>query len=151
MVAVCPPPKLLLCSQFTIFRLSALVAINFESDIAINTPSTYYIIGAALVRWNDIGNTNNVCKKSVYCNFKLNVLLRVLASKLFKKCSVWNPMFGFTLTLNPNLYSGSCSMVWLNRTLNIMFGSGSNIVCEVRNLGGQSSKCMQPVAVPLVD
>src|ERR1700678_962052 len=42
-------------------------------------------------------------------------------------------MFRFTLTLNLNLYSGSCSMVWLNRTLNIMFGSGSNIVCEVRN------------------
>jgi hypothetical protein len=42
-------------------------------------------------------------------------------------------MFGFTLTLNLNLHSGSGSVIWLNRTSNIMFGSGSNNVREVRN------------------
>ena len=42
-------------------------------------------------------------------------------------------MFGFTLTLNLNLHSGSGSVVWLNQTSNIMFGSGSNNVREVRN------------------
>ena len=33
-------------------------------------------------------------------------------------------MFGFTLTMNLNLYSGSGSRVWLNRTSNIVFGFG---------------------------
>ena len=42
-------------------------------------------------------------------------------------------MFGFALALNLNLHSGSCSVVLLNLTPNIMFGSGSNIVRNVRN------------------
>ena len=46
---------------------------------------------------------------------------------------VRNLRFGFTQTLNPNLQWGSCSMVWPNQTPNIMFGSGSNIVRNVRN------------------
>jgi hypothetical protein len=50
-------------------------------------------------------------------------------------------MFGFTLILNPNLYSGSCSTVWPNRTLNIMIGSGSNIVRDVRNRTAASLTC----------
>ena len=44
-----------------------------------------------------------------------------------------NLMFGFAQTQNLNLHSGSGSTVWLNRTSNIRFGSGSNIVCNVRN------------------
>ena len=52
---------------------------------------------------------------------------------LHQKCSVRNKMFGFALALNLNLHSGSCSVVLLNLTLNIMFGSGSNIVHNVRN------------------
>ena len=42
-------------------------------------------------------------------------------------------MFGFALALNLNLHSGSCSVVLLNLTLNIVFGSGSNIVRNVQN------------------
>ena len=52
---------------------------------------------------------------------------------LHRKCSVRNKMFGFTLALNLNLHSGSCSVVLLNLTPNIMFGLGLNIVHNVRN------------------
>ena len=52
---------------------------------------------------------------------------------LHRKCSVRNKMFGFALALNLNLHSGSCPVVLLNLTPNIMFGSGSNIVRNVRN------------------
>ena len=52
---------------------------------------------------------------------------------LHRKCSVRNKMFGFALALNLNPHSGSCSVVLLNLTPNIMFGSGSNIVRNVRN------------------
>ena len=52
---------------------------------------------------------------------------------LHRKCSVRNKMFGFALALNLNLHSGSCLVVLLNLTPNIMFGSGSNIVRNVRN------------------
>ena len=52
---------------------------------------------------------------------------------LHRKCSVWIKMFGFALALNLNLHSGSCSVVLLNLTPNNMFGSGSNIVRNVRN------------------
>ena len=51
-----------------------------------------------------------------------------------QKCSVQNLMFRFTQMENLNLHSGSCSMIWLNQTLNIMLGSGSNIVHNVQNL-----------------
>jgi hypothetical protein len=64
-----------------------------------------------------------------------------------EKCSVQNTMFGFTLILNPNLYSGSCSTVWPNRTPNIMIGSGSNIVRDVRNRTAASLTCRLLVVV----
>ena len=52
---------------------------------------------------------------------------------LHRKCSVRNKIFGFALALNLNLHSGSCSVVLLNLTLNIVFGLGSNIVRNVQN------------------
>ena len=39
---------------------------------------------------------------------------------LHRKCSVRNKMFGFALALNLNLHSGSCSVVLLNLTPNIV-------------------------------
>ena len=47
-------------------------------------------------------------------------------------------MFGFTLTPNLNLHSGSGSMICWTWTSNIGFSSGSNIVRNVRNLTAAS-------------
>jgi hypothetical protein len=58
-----------------------------------------------------------------------------------KKGSVRNLMFRFADTLNPNLCLGSGSMIWPNRTSNIRFGSGSNLVRKVRNLTAASLPC----------
>ena len=63
-----------------------------------------------------------------------------------KKCSVQNPMFGFTLTLNLNLHSGSGLVVWLNQTSNIMFSSGLNNVREVWNRTAASLALSEAVA-----
>ena len=62
---------------------------------------------------------------------------------LHRKCSVRNKMFGFALALNLNLHSGSCSVVLLNLTPNIMFGSGSNIVRNVWNRTVASLSCVE--------
>jgi hypothetical protein len=77
MVVVCPPPKLLLFSQFTIFRLSALVAIK---DLAINTPEEEE--GARSPLTGEKAISDGHISRTIFPTLPLSLLISTLFSPL---------------------------------------------------------------------
>ena len=61
---------------------------------------------------------------------------------VWKKGSVQNLMFRFTLTPNPNLHWGSCSTIWLNQNLKhyVRFGFEHCYKCSEPNRGQSNLK-----------